>query len=76
MQGRAQMVIIRSKTFHLEEHVQPKIGNKFYGLRDGRLAFLNENEIVYFNVITLTVKNQQLNKNYESNTHHTPRNLC
>ena len=41
------MVIIRSKTFHLGEQVQPNIGHKFYGLRDGRLAFLDENEIVY-----------------------------
>lgn len=54
--GEHTMVIIRSKTFHLVEHVQPKIGNKFYGLRDGRLAFLDENEIVYSNVIALSVK--------------------
>jgi hypothetical protein len=38
------MVIIRSKTFHIGEQVQPKIGHKFYGLRDGRLAFIDENE--------------------------------
>ena len=50
------MVIIRSKTFNLGEHVQPKIGHKFYGLRDGRLAFLDENEIVYSKVIALSVK--------------------
>ena len=50
------MVIISGKTFHLEEQVQPKIGHKFYGLRDGRLAFLDENEIVYSNVTALTVK--------------------
>ena len=50
------MVIIRSKTFHIGEHIQPKIGHKFYRLRDGRLAFLDENEIVYSNVIALSVQ--------------------
>ena len=50
------MVIISGKTFHLGEQVQPKIGHKFYRQRDGRLAFLDENEIVYSYVIVISVK--------------------
>ena len=50
------MVIISGRTFHLGKQVQPKIGHKFYRERDGRLAFLDENEIVYSYEIALSVK--------------------
>ena len=50
------MIIIRDRTFLLEKSIQAKFGYKLHSHRQGRLAFSDENEIVYFKLIALSVK--------------------